>query len=100
MSPELVLWVKLSFVEEKRAEFEAYERLAAAILGDYGATISLAFRPEGEPDVEWHMVRFPNAAAFQAYRQDEHVAVLKPQRDAVIVNTEIIMGTMQENPYR
>lgn len=100
MSPELVLWVKLSFVEEKRAEFEAYERLAAALLADYGATITLVFRPEGEPGVEWHVVRFPNAAAFQAYRQDERVVALKPQRDAVITGTEIIMGTVQENPYR
>lgn len=100
MSPELVLFVKLSFVREKRAEFEAYERHAAALLADYGATISLAFRPEGEPGVEWHVVKFPNAAAFQAYRQDERVAALKPQRDTVIVNTEIIMGTLQENPYR
>lgn len=100
MPPELVLWVKLSFVGEKRAEFEAYERNAAALLADYGATISLAFHPQKEPDVEWHVVRFPNAAAFQAYRQDERLITLKPQRDAVITGTEIIMGTMQENPYR
>lgn len=100
MTQNLTLLVKLLFVAEKRSEFEAYERAAAAILADYGATITLAFQATEEPGVEWHMVEFPDAAAFQAYRQDKRVAVLKPQRDAVVISTEIVVGTTQKNPYR
>lgn len=76
MAEPVALWVKLTFLLEKRGEFEAYERAAAAILADYGGSITLTFRPEAEPDVEWHVVTFPDAAAFAAYRQDERVAGL------------------------
>jgi len=96
---EIALLVRLAWVAGKRGEFEAYERAAAAILADYGGSITLAFRPEAEPDVEWHMVTFPDAAAFAAYRQDERVAGLKGQRDAVIIATNITVGQITLQPY-
>ncbi len=86
----LVLFVKLRFMPEKQAQFEAYERNAAAIMREYGGAITLAFRPADEPGVEWHIVTFPDAAALAAYRQDKRVAALKPQREALIVSSEII----------
>lgn len=96
---EVALLVRLMVGRNRREEFEAYERAAAAILSDYGGLIVLAFRPEGEPDVEWHVVTFPDAAAFSAYRQDERVAGLKEQRDAVITATNISVGQFRLRPY-
>lgn len=94
MAQPVALLVKLTFVAEKMAEFEAFERTAAAILSGYGGTIVLVFRPTDEPGIEWHVVTFPDAAAFTAYRQDERVAALKPQREALIINSEIIPGSL------
>lgn len=94
MEDPMVLLVKLTFVTEKQTEFEAFERHAAAILSDYGGSIMLAFRPANEPGMEWHVVTFPDAAAFTAYRQDERVTVLKPQRQALITTSEIITGSL------
>lgn len=89
MEKQTALLVKLTITKGKRAEFEAYERSAAAILSDYSGAITLAFQPDDEPGAEWHVVTFPDAAALAAYRQDERVAALKSQRDTLITSTYI-----------
>ena len=94
MEDPVALLVKLTFVTEKQTEFEAFERAAAAILSDYGGSIMLTFRPADEPGVEWHVVTFPDAAAFTAYRQDKRVTALKSQRDTLITTSEIITGSL------
>lgn len=81
-----------------RADFEAYERQATAIMRTYGGTIArtIAVAPRAADDFlmkEIHVVTFPDEAAFAAYRADPRLAAAAPQRDAAIASTQIFIGT-------
>ena len=78
-------------------QFHAYERQAAAIMRRHGGAITrtVAVRPgAGDPLIqEVHVVTFPDAAAFAAYRQDPALAAAAPLRDASIATTQILIGS-------
>ena len=72
--------------------FRAYEARAAAIMARHGGAIERAVFVPGEPAREVHVVAFPSAAAFAAYRADPALAALAADRDAAIAATEVLAG--------
>jgi uncharacterized protein (DUF1330 family) len=80
------------------AEFEAYERKAARIMRKYGGSIEKVVRvgQEGlsENPFEIHVVSFPDQEKFAAYRADGEVASLAADREAVILKTVVVSGTV------
>ena len=78
------------------AEFEAYERKAARIMRKYGGSIEKVIRigQEGwsENPFEIHVVSFPDQEKFAAYRADQELASIAPDREAVILKTTVIIG--------
>jgi uncharacterized protein (DUF1330 family) len=79
------------------AQFHAYETRAAAIMRRYGGaiarTVAIAPGPDAALIKEVHVVTFPSADAFAAYRQDAELAEAAPLRDAAIASTEILIGS-------
>jgi uncharacterized protein (DUF1330 family) len=77
-------------------QFRAYEHQAATIMRRYGGTIArtVAVDPAGDEALlkEVHVVTFPNAEAFAAYRQDPDLARAAPLRQAAIETTQILIG--------
>ncbi|MCE9574787.1 MAG: DUF1330 domain-containing protein [Deltaproteobacteria bacterium] len=74
------------------ARFRAYERAAAAIMTHHGGAIARTVVIDGDPLREVHVVTFPDAAAFAAYRAEPALAALAAERAAVIVATEVLVG--------
>lgn len=76
--------------------FRVYEAKAAEILESYGGAIAKAvFVPSshsGEAEREVHVVTFPDARAFAAYRADPRLGALAEMRSAAIAKTEILVG--------
>ncbi|HMB90911.1 MAG TPA: DUF1330 domain-containing protein [Rhodothermales bacterium] len=82
------LWLK----RDDRAAFEAFERRAAAVMQKHGGRVDYAFRPaHPTPDTpfEIHLVSFPNAEAFAAYRADPETQALSDEREAIIARTVV-----------
>lgn len=89
------LWVHPDRIEV----FEAYERKAARIMARYGGVIERTIRcaqatgaAEAGP-FEIHLLRFPDAAAFDRYRADPELAGLSGEREHAISRTEVVVGT-------
>ena len=81
-----------------RAAFDAFEALAAQVMARHGAAVERAIRipPGGNaPEREVHVVRFPSAAAWDAYRADAELAELRELRARGIAATEILVGDDQ-----
>jgi uncharacterized protein (DUF1330 family) len=78
------------------AEFEAYERKAARIIGKYGGSIEKVIRTgqENSPDTpfEIHVVSFPGQEQFAAYRADPELLSLATDREAAILKTVVVPG--------
>ena len=78
-------------------QFHAYERQAATIMRKYGGSIArtVAVAPATTDALirEVHVVTFPSAEAFAAYRQDPDLAQAAPLREAAIESTQILIGT-------
>jgi uncharacterized protein (DUF1330 family) len=80
-------------------DFRRFEGQAAQIMARYGGRIERAVvldePPPPEPDAirELHIVRFPDAAAFAAYRADPDLAALAAIRDAGVIRTELWTAT-------
>lgn len=87
------LWVD----PERVPAFEAYERKAARIMARHGGVIERTIRcapPAGATGpFEVHLLRFPDAAAFDRYRADPELARLSAEREHAIVRTEVVVGT-------
>lgn len=83
------------------ADFEAFEHKAAAAMALQGGRIERAVRlregGEGAP-FEVHLVSFPDAAAFEAYRASPEAQALAAERERVIARTEILEGR-EAGPY-
>lgn len=81
------------------AQFRAFERGAAEIMRAHGGAIERALEldddPTGETLRELHVVRFPDDAAFAAYRADARLAALRPLREASVVATELAIATAE-----
>jgi hypothetical protein len=80
----------------ERAAFDAFEALAAQVMARHGAAIERAIRIPGEPEREVHVVRFPSAAAWEAYRADPELVVLRELRARGISATELLVGDDQK----
>jgi uncharacterized protein (DUF1330 family) len=76
--------------------FRAFERAAVAIMRDHGGALARTVVADASPDAptlrEIHIVRFPDAAAYAAYRADPRLAALADERAATVAATEIIIG--------
>jgi uncharacterized protein (DUF1330 family) len=86
------LWIRPG----STAAFEVYERKAARIMRKYGGSIEKVIRigQEGwsEHPFEIHVVSFPDQEKFAAYRADQEIASLAPDREAVILKTIVVTG--------
>jgi len=96
----MVLVVILTVRREALEAFRAFETKAAAVMARYGGALERAvvIPPEGEaPHLkEVHLVTFPDAQAFAAYRQDGELAAVAHLRQASVVATEVLTG--EEGP--
>jgi hypothetical protein len=79
----------------ERAAFDAFEALAAGVMARHGAAIERAIAIPGTPEREVHVVRFPSAAAWEAYRADPELGGLRELRARAISATEILIGDDQ-----
>lgn len=92
----LVLVVTLEVRREAANEFRAYETESARIMAAYGGRIERAIEVESGAAAktfrEIHIVTFPDAAAFEAYRRDPELTGLAAMRHRAVVSTEIVRG--------
>lgn len=76
--------------------FRAFEAQAAAIMATHDGrierTVVVDTDPTGAVLKEIHVVTFPSAAAFAAYRSDPRLAALASQRDAAVVHADVLVG--------
>jgi uncharacterized protein (DUF1330 family) len=93
----------LTMRRQAEALFRDYETAAAAIMARHGGAIERVVSVSAPADdstfVEIHLVTFPDAAAFEAYRNDPDLAALGEQRSRAIVATELFNGD-DHPPYR
>ena len=85
----------LTVRRDRLGEFQRFERAAAAIMAHYGGAIERTVAvdaPAAAHYREVHVVTFPDAAAFAAYRADPELAGLARLRDDTIVATEVLVG--------
>lgn len=92
------LWVRPG----QEAAFLAFERRASAVMAQYGGRIEQAVRIRtasamDDPPSEIHLVSFPDAAAFAAYRHDAATKQLAEARAQVIGRTVLFAGVAGEN---
>ncbi len=76
-------------------QFRAFERQAAAVMRAHGGRIErTVVVPDDSPALirEVHVVAFPDAGAFEAYRADARLATLAPLRESAVVRTELLVG--------
>jgi uncharacterized protein (DUF1330 family) len=87
-----ILTVRKDAIEK----FHAFETYAAGVMKEHDGRIkrTIVVAPEGSPNVmkEIHVLTFPDAEAFAAYRNDERLAKLAHLRDESIINTEFLAG--------
>lgn len=100
---EMLLLVSLFIHPGQEAAFRRFEAAAAAIMARHGGRIERVIRPlpgvgGAPPPHEIHLISFPDARAFAAYRADAALAALAPLRAAAIARTEIVTGRPGE-PY-
>jgi uncharacterized protein (DUF1330 family) len=77
-------------------QFRAFERHAAAVMRAHGGRIesTVVVTPDPAPGRvrEIHVVTFPDAGAFQAYRDDPRLTEHAHLREAAVVSTEVFVG--------
>jgi uncharacterized protein (DUF1330 family) len=76
-------------------EFHRFERAAAAAMVRHGGAIERTVAvedPAAEHYREVHLITFPDAAAFAAYRADPELAALAQLREEAIVAAEVLVG--------
>ncbi|CAN5853170.1 hypothetical protein BH11MYX2_BH11MYX2_01390 [soil metagenome] len=74
------------------SEFRAYEHKVADIMRRHGGVFERAIELDGpEPDEvrELHILRFPDAAALEAYRADPDYIKLAADREACVRATAL-----------
>lgn len=74
-----------------RERFHAYETSAARIMAKHGGAIEHAYALEDAREL--HVVRFPDDAAFDAYRADPELAKLAGDRAIAVISSEIWAAT-------
>ena len=88
--------VILTVRKDAKERFRAFETHAAAIMKTHGGRIERTIVVESDeaPDVfkEIHVVTFPNAHAFAAYRDDARLGEVAHLRHDSVVSTETFVG--------
>jgi uncharacterized protein (DUF1330 family) len=96
MLPAMLVVAILGVRRGARAEFERFERAAARIMRRHGGAIErtvVASAPtEALTETEIHLVSFPDAERFAAYRADPELAALSALRDQAIASTTVYLG--------
>ena len=81
---------------DRLADFRLFELRAAAVMARHGARIEqCVFVPDaGQSGVckEVHCVRFPDAKAFDNYRNDPALLELAGLRASAVIHTELLSG--------
>ena len=76
--------------------FRVFERHAAVVMAAHGGrierTVVVAVADAPELVREIHVVTFPGARAFQAYRDDARLGELAHLRESAVVSTEVFVG--------
>jgi hypothetical protein len=92
----VILVVILTVRRAELAAFHAFEELAAGVMTRYGGTMQrrIAVDADASAEVvkEVHVVSFPDADAFAAYRADGELQHAAHLRRASVVATEILVG--------
>jgi antibiotic biosynthesis monooxygenase (ABM) superfamily enzyme len=89
------LWIR----EGRVADFEAYERKMSRIMTRYGGVVERTVRISepgtvSDQPFEVHVVCFPSQAMCEAYRPDAEGKALSIEREAVIMKTVLLKGTL------
>lgn len=96
MDKSLWLVVTLTVRRNATAAFEEFERNAARIMARYGGDLAHAIRlaPDepGDTFQEVHLIRFPDEASFERYRQDAELAGLRSLRESAVIATHVAEG--------
>lgn len=98
---QAALWavVLLAISPGEEARFREYERRALDIAREHGGDLVAAFAPE--PGWGWdevHVLRFPSAAAWAAFRADARVAQAAAERAEVIARSQVILSARPVAP--
>ena len=76
--------------------FRQFERHAATVMATYGGRIerTVVVDEPSAPELltEIHLVTFPDARAFGAYRKDPRLAVQAHLREASVVESQVLVG--------
>ena len=81
----------LAVRRERLGEFRRFEQSATHSAGAIERFVAVD-DSAAEHYREVHVVTFPDAAAFSAYRADPELAALAPLREAAIVATDVLVG--------
>lgn len=91
------LWIH----EGAESAFEVFEKKAARTMKKYEGqierTIRAASGPSPDQPFEVHIIRFPSQEMFEAYRADQELKALLPERNLAISRTEILIGYERQN---
>jgi hypothetical protein len=92
----MTLVVILTVRRDQVSAFRAFETQAAIAMAKYGGaiarTVAITPEPDAEAFKEVHIVTFPDARAFEAYRGDAELAAWKHLREASVVDTQVMIG--------
>jgi uncharacterized protein (DUF1330 family) len=97
-TPPLYIIVRMWIHKGLEAEFESYERKVSRIMARYGGRIERTIRTSRTDDgsdepFEVHLLEFPSRDLYVAYRDDAERRSLSGERDRIIANTDILVGT-------
>jgi hypothetical protein len=92
----MTLVVTLTVRVDALDSFRLFEHQAARVMARHGGAIERSVViPQGGGEEffrEVHIVSFPNAEAFAAYRADGTLAGIRHLRDESVVATEVLVG--------
>lgn len=92
----MTLVVTLTIAPDRLDAFREFESKASEIMSRYGGRIERAvFVPPTSHDAaarELHIVTFPDAASFDAYRSDPRYLALAELRASAILSTDVLIG--------
>lgn len=91
----MLMVVTLTVRRDALDSFRTFEHEAARIMQKHGGALERAVvlrtKPE-EPHKEVHVVSFPSADAYEAYRVSPELAAFMHLREVSVTKTEIAMG--------
>jgi len=92
----MILVVIMTVRKDAIAQFRSFESKAAAAITRYGGaierTVVVQMADRNDLFKEVHLVTFPSADAFSAYRQDRSMQEIAHLRNEAVLETEILVG--------